>query len=203
MYVSTTPKCETEGVLAFVVPVGQRRMALNGVHCDAGHQGQQRTLALTQERFWWPMMGEDSHALVRGCPHCRAFEGDVPKAPLCPTRAYAPLELVHLDYTSIESTMELNKPLVVRNVLMITDYFMRYTLALVTKDQTTKTVVKVLPSDRSANFTSTLVEELCAAFGIQKFRTTTYHTQCNGEPEQQGSPLGLPAGPLNPVHAFQ
>ena len=45
MYMSTTPKGETEGVLAFVVPVGQCQMVLNGVHCDAGHQGQQRTLA--------------------------------------------------------------------------------------------------------------------------------------------------------------
>ena len=70
MYVSTTPKGETEGVLAFVVPVGQCWMALNGVHRDAGHQGQQRTLALTQERFWWPMMAENCRAIVRGCPHC-------------------------------------------------------------------------------------------------------------------------------------
>ena len=70
MYVSTTPKGETEGVLAFVVPVGQCQMVLNGMHCDAGHQGQQRTLALTQERFWWPMIAEDCRAIVRGCPHC-------------------------------------------------------------------------------------------------------------------------------------
>ena len=52
MYKSTTLKGKTEGVLAFVVPVGQCRMALNGVHHDASHQGQQRTLALDQERFW-------------------------------------------------------------------------------------------------------------------------------------------------------
>ena len=70
MYVSTTPKGETEGVLTFVVPVGQHRMALNGVHCDVGHQGQQRTLALTQERFLWPMIAKDCRALVRGCPRC-------------------------------------------------------------------------------------------------------------------------------------
>ena len=110
---------------------------------------------------------------------------------------YAPLELVHLDYTSIESTMELNKPPVVKNILVITDHFMRYTLALVTKDQTAKTVVKVfykcfiavfgvpakLLSDRGVNFTSALVEELCAAFGIQKCQTTAYHAQCNGQVE--------------------
>ena len=90
-------------------------MALNDVHHDAGHQGQQRILALAQERFWWPMMAEDCCRIVRACPHCCAFKGEVPKAPLCPIRVYAPLELVHVDYTSIESMMELNKPLVVKN----------------------------------------------------------------------------------------
>ena len=74
----------------------------------------------------------------------------------------------------------------VKNVLMMTDHFMRYALMVVTKDQTAKTVVKVfyecfiavfevpakLLSNREANLTSTLVEELCAAFGIQKCRTT-------------------------------
>ena len=30
---------------------------------------------------------------------------------------------------------------------------------------------------------SALVEELCSAFGIQKCRTTAYHTQCNGQVE--------------------
>ena len=105
MYMSTTLKGEAEGVLTFVFPVGQCHTTLNGVHHDVGHQGQQRTLALAQERFWWPMMAEDCCALVRGCPHCQAFEGEVPKAPLCPVRAYVPLELVHLDYTSIESVL--------------------------------------------------------------------------------------------------
>ena len=93
--------------------------------------------------------------------------------------------------------MELNKPPMVKNVLVMTDHFMRYTLAVVTKDQMAKTVAKVfyecfiavfgvptkLLSDRGANFTSALVEELCSAFGIQKCRTTAYHTQCNGQVE--------------------
>ena len=194
MYVSIIPKGETEAVFAFVIPVGQRCMALNGVHHDASHQGQQRTLALAQERFRWPMMAEDCHTIVRGYLHCRAFEGEVPRAPLFPIQAYAPLELVHLDYTSIESTMELNKPPVVKNILMMMDHFTRYALEVVTKDQTAKTVTKVFYeyfiavfgalvkflSNRGANFTSALVEELCAAFGIQKCRTTAYHAQCNG-----------------------
>ena len=78
--------------------------------------------------------------------------------------------------------MELNKPPVVKNILVITNHFTRYALVVVTKDQTAKTVAKVfyecliavsgvptkLLSDRDVNFTSALVEELCAAFGIQK-----------------------------------
>ena len=78
--------------------------------------------------------------------------------------------------------MELNKPPVVTNVLVMTDLFTRYALAVVTKDQTAKTVMKVfyecfiavfgapakLLSDRGANFTSTLVEELCSAFSVSR-----------------------------------
>ena len=78
------------------------------------------------------------------------------------------------------------------------DHFTRYALAVVTKDQMAKTVAKVfyehfiavfgalakLLSDRGANFTSTLVEELCSAFGIQKCRTTAYYAQCNGQVER-------------------
>ena len=58
----------------------------------------------------------------------------MPRAPLCPIWVYALLELVHLDYTSIESTMELNKPPVVKNILVMMDHFMRYALAVVMKD---------------------------------------------------------------------
>ena len=197
MYMNTIQKGEMEGVLAFIVPVGQCCLVFNRIHCNAGHQGQQWTLALAQERFWWPMMAEDCRAIVRGCLHCQAFKGEVPRAPLCPIRVYAPLELVHLDYTSIESTMELNKAPVVKNVLMMTNHFTRYALVVVMKDQMAKTVVKVfyehfiavfgapakLLSNRGANFMSTLVEELCSAFGIQKCRTTAYHAQCNGQLE--------------------
>ena len=32
MYVNMTPKGKTEGVLAFVIPVAQHHMVLNGVH---------------------------------------------------------------------------------------------------------------------------------------------------------------------------
>ena len=120
-------------------------------------------------------MVEDCRALVKGCQHCQIFEGAVVKAPLCPIKAFAPLELVHVDFTSIETTMELNQPPSIKNVLVITDHFTRYSIAFVTKDQKAKTVARILYerfisvfgapakllSDRGVNFTLALVEELC------------------------------------------
>ena len=101
-------------------------------------------LALAQEHFWWPKMDEDCQASVRGCQCCKIFEGAVVKAPLCPIQAYMPLELVHVDFTSIETTMELNQPPSIKNVLVLTDHFTRYVMAFVTKDQKAKTIMQIL-----------------------------------------------------------
>ena len=152
----------------FVVPMDQCHVTLNGIHRDAWHQGQARTLALAQERSWWPTLVEDCKAIIRGCPHCCTFKGAIPKALLCPIRVYTPLELVYMDFTSIETDMELNKPPGVKNVLVITDHFTRYAMAFITRDQTAETVARVLYeqfiaifgvpakllSDRGANLTS-------------------------------------------------
>ena len=146
---------------------------------------------LVAKNGWWLL-------IVRGCQCCKFFVGAVVKALLCPIQAYTPLELVHVDFTSIETTMELNQPLSVKNVLVLTDHFTRYMMAFITKDQKAKTVVHILYewlisvfgvpakllSDQGVNFMSVLVEELCSAFGIQKCRTTTYHVQCNGQVER-------------------
>ena len=51
LYLSTMPKVELEGVLAFLAPASQPT-------------AQQGTLALVQECFWWPMMIEECKALV-------------------------------------------------------------------------------------------------------------------------------------------
>ena len=124
-----------------MVPSTHRHTALNGVHRDTRHQGQHKTLALAEEHFWWPGMVEDCQASGRGCQHCKIFEGVVVKAPLCPIKVYVPLKLVHVDFTSIELTMKLNQPPSVKNILVVTDHFTRYSMAFFTKDQKAKTVM--------------------------------------------------------------
>ena len=95
--------------------------------------------------------------------------------------ATTPLDLLHVDFTSIETTLELNQLPRVTNVLVFQDHFTKHVLAYVTPDQTAKTIAKFLYggyisifraparllSDRGASFTSSIIEELCKILGIK------------------------------------
>ena len=144
LYLCSTPKGEDEDLLLFIVPKAHRTATLNGCHWDAGHQGHDHTLSLLQECFWWPGMAKQMRQVIKACRHCLQYEGSTPKAPLCPIVATAPLDLLHVDFTSIETTMELDKSPRVANVLVFQDHFTKHVLAYVTPDQTAKTVAKFL-----------------------------------------------------------
>ena len=119
--------------------------------------------------------------VIKACKHCLQYEGGTPKAPLCPIVATAPLDLLHVDFTSIETTMELNQLPRVTNVLVFQDHFTKHVLAYVTLNQTAKTVAKFpyggyisifgalarLLSDRGTSFTSSIIGELCKILGSQ------------------------------------
>ena len=119
--------------------------------------------------------------VIKACKHCLQYEGSTPKAPLYPIVPTAPLDLLHIDFTSIESTLELNQSPGVTNILVFQDHFTKHVLAYVTPNQTAKTVAKFLYggyisslgaparllSDRGISFTSSIIEELCKIFGIQ------------------------------------
>ena len=118
--------------------------------------------------------------VIRVCKHCLHYEGGIPKAPLCPIVATTPLGLLHVDFTSIETTLELNQ-LPITNVLVFQDHFTNHVLAYVTPDQTAKTITKFLyggyisifgaPAkllcDRGTSYTSSIIEELCKILGIK------------------------------------
>ena len=131
---------------------------------------------------------------IRNCTCCLQHEGSLPKAPLSPIMATTPLDLLHVDFTSIETTLEPNQSPRVANVLVFQDHFMKHMLAYVTTNQTAKTIAKFLYqgyisvfgaparllSNRGANFMSSVIEEMCKILGIKKLRTMPYHPQTNG-----------------------
>ena len=109
LYLHSTPKGEDEDLLLFVVPKAHWTATLNGCHWDAGHQGRDHTLSLLQEHFWWPGMAKQMRQVIKACRCCLQYEGSTPKAPLCPIVATTLLDLLHIDFTTIETTMELDK----------------------------------------------------------------------------------------------
>ena len=109
LYLHSTPKGGDEDLLLFIVPKAHQTATLNGCHWDAGHQGCDYTLSLLQECFWWPGMAKQMRQVIKACRCCLQYEGGTPKAPLCPIVATTPLDLLHVDFTSIETMMELDK----------------------------------------------------------------------------------------------
>ena len=119
--------------------------------------------------------------VIKACKYCLQYEGSTPKAPLCPIVATTPLDLLHVAFTSIETTLELNQSSRVANVLVFQDHFTKHVLVYVTPNQTAKTITKFLYggyisifgslarllSDRGTSFTSSIIEELCKILGIQ------------------------------------
>ena len=144
LYLHSMPKGENEDLLLFVVPKAHWTATLNGCHWDAGHQGHDHTLSLLQEHFWWPGMAKQMRQTIRACTHCLQYEGGLPKAPLCPIVATVPLDLLHVNFASIETTLEPNQLPWVANILVFQDHFMKHVLVYVAPDQTAKTVTKFL-----------------------------------------------------------
>ena len=131
---------------------------------------------------------------IKNCTHCLQQKGSLPQAPLHPIVATAPLDLLHVDFISIETTMEPNQsPRALMSWYSKTT-FMKHVLAYVTSDQTAKTIAKFLYqgyisifkalarllSDRGANFMSSVIEEMCKILGMMKLKTTPYHPQTSG-----------------------
>ena len=81
---------------------------------------------------------------VCNCPKCRIFKAKPQIPPLEPILCTEPLDLVHIDYVSMEVTVGIKEKPVVKNVLVIEDHLTCYTQAYVTNNHTACTMVRVL-----------------------------------------------------------
>ena len=103
------------------------------------------------------------------------------------------MELVHMDYLTIEAT-EGGKDI---HILVVTDHFTIYAQATVTGSQTAKCTAqnlwdkcivyfglpeKIL-TGQGHNFLSDLLKALCDIAQVKKIRTLGYHPQNNGQYE--------------------
>ena len=81
---------------------------------------------------------------IRNCEKCHIFEAK-PQIPLMePIVCTELLDLVHIDYVSMEVTMGMKEKPVVKNVLVVEDHFTCYTQAYVTNNHTARTTARIL-----------------------------------------------------------
>lgn len=132
----------------------------------------------------------DIEEWIKGCKRCLLRKSPTNnRAPFVNIQSSESLELVCLDYLTLETSKG-----GYQHILVITDHFTKYAVAIPTRNQTAKTTAeafynkfvlhyglpKRLHSDQGANFESKLIRELCDLTGIEKSRTTPYHPMGSG-----------------------
>ena len=128
------------GYLQFVLPRPFRKQALEACHDEVGHLGIERTTSLLKDRFCWPGMEDDIEEYIKTCPRCLKFKAIPERAELNIIDVTRPLELVHIDFLTIEAPKK-DKDV---NILVVTDHFTRYAQAFVTRSQTVPVVANTL-----------------------------------------------------------
>ena len=104
------------------------------------HLGKNRVLSLLVDRFYWPNMKKDVEEYMQTSPRCLRFKTTNEQAELVLIMVSRPLELIHMDFLTIES-LKTDKDI---NVLIVTDHFTCYAQAFVTKSQTANVVANTL-----------------------------------------------------------
>ena len=170
-----------------VLPPSMRRHVIAEYH-NSGHLGPEKLTKIMTSRFYWPGMAiylKNHVSLCNICGQCKV--GASPKAPLIPIyEAQLPMEFIALDIAYMPSDTD-----GFQYVLLIGDVFSKYVEVIPLRDQTAPSIIqglwqhwlcrygypKYILTDCGSNVDGEVVNNICRQFGIEKRRTSGYHSQ--------------------------
>jgi transposase InsO family protein len=178
------------------IPNSLQRCVLRWAHGNQnGHFGVARTRARLRGTFW-PGMERDVAGLVSGCLNCFLVSSQKPgkQASMVQWTPSRRFEVVAADVLTVSPTTKAG----MKKVLVITDCFTRFVVAVALPDETAPTLVRTLLerwflvfgpperflTDRGTSFTGKLLCSVAAKLGVKKVWTSAYHPQCDGMVER-------------------
>ena len=93
-------------------------------------------------------MAAQIQKMISSCEQCIQHEAICAKAPMQPIIVTTPLELIHVDFTSIETMMELDQPQDEVSLLVFCDHFTKYVMNMI-PNQTAKKLLCFCGKDTS------------------------------------------------------
>ena len=197
LYRRWIPKSLQREQLQLITPKLVRDKILYQLHSAraGGHLGVKRTLMKIRQRFFWPRCKRDVERWCQQCDACaRVKPGPGYRAKLHQVPVRNKLDRVAIDILGeLPETEQGNKYIVV-----ISDYFTKWTHAIALPDQTAQTIAdrlmneffsvfgmpKYLHTDQGRQFEANLFQEVCQLLGIEKTRTSPYRPQSDGMVER-------------------
>ena len=175
------------------------RMKVIASHHDspvAGHPGYQKTQELIERHYYWPGLSADIKSYVSCCDQCAHFKGSNTK----PASATVPLQPSTMPWVDVSADFITDLPLShgFDSILTVVDRFSKETeFILCNKTATALDTAKLylfhvwkdhgLPRtivlDRSPQFASQVMMDLCKRLGITPKLSTAHHPQTDGQTE--------------------
>ena len=184
--------------LQLVLPAVLRKKVFAECHDSkvTGHMGRKRTIERIRRRCYWPQLQIDVELWCKLCRVCESRKNPSrrPRAPLQVYNVGAPMERVAMDIMGpLPQSDRGNK-----YVLVISDYFTKWTESYAIPNQEAATVARVfveefvcrygvpleVHTDQGRNFESALFQSVCKILGCSKTRTTAFHPQSDGMVER-------------------
>ena len=181
-------------IYQLVTPVEKQNEVIKYHHdiATSGHLGVEKTLNRIRQAFYWPGMTESVKRYCRKCDVCAAMKlsRESNKAPLGQYHVGEPMERVMMDILGpLPATKNGN-----RYILVISDWFTKWTESVAISDMETKTVARAfidnflcrygaplqIYSDQGRCFESKLMIDLCQMLGIEKIHASPMRPQANG-----------------------